>query len=161
MGYEDSAFPHVTGSSKNHYGIRDSEAGVASGGELHGQGGATRDVTVYITGDDFNGTTGFDTELLIPAGAIFELATFEVSEAFTLGNADNVFNIGTDGTESTNGVSIANPDVASTTQDTSGGGTWAAALAADTAVGVSVTGTTAGVTAGSGRAKVVISYTKI
>jgi|18_taG_2_1085343.scaffolds.fasta_scaffold05605_4 hypothetical protein len=161
MGYENSAFPHVTGSAKNYYGVRDSEAGVASGGEMHGQGGAERDVVVYITGDDFGGGTSFNTELIIPAGAIVESATFEVSEAFTVGNADNVFNIGTDGSELTNGVAIANPDVASTTQDTSGAGTWAAALAANTAVGVSVTGTTAGVTAGSGRAKVVISYTKI
>lgn len=145
----------------NQYGPRGTQDGVVSGGELHGQGGASRDVVVYITGDDFAGGTSFNTQLEIPAGTIFEKATFEVTEAFTLGNADNVFNIGTDGSESTNGVAIANPDVAGTTQDTSGAGTWAAALAADTSVGVSVTGTTAGVTAGIGKAKVVISYTKI
>jgi hypothetical protein len=157
MGFESNTGLGVY----NQYGPRGVENGVVSGGELHGQGGAERDVTVYITGDDFNGTTSFNTELVIPAGGFFKSATFEVSEIFTTGNADNVFNVGTDTTESTNGVQIANPDVLGVTQDLTGAGTWAAALVANTSVGVSVTGTAAAVTAGSGRAKVVISYTKI
>lgn len=156
MGYESNSGLGVY----NHYGPRDIEAGVVSGGDVHGSGVIFESV-VYITGDDFNSTTSFDTQLTLPAGAVFKEATFDVTEAFTLGNADNVFNIGTNGSESTNGVSIANPDATGVTQDTSGAGTWAAALAADTAVGVSVTGTTAAVTAGSGKAKVVIRYTKI
>lgn len=160
MGYENNAFPLTSGTAYNHYGARGTEDGVVSGGELP-SAGVEKEVVVYITGDDFAGTTSFDTQLSIPAGALFKEATFDVSEAFTLGNADNVFNIGTNGSESTNGVSIANPDATGITQDTSGAGTWAAALAADTAVGVSVTGTTAGVTAGAGKAKVVIKYVKI
>lgn len=160
--YENSAFPLTSGSSYNHYGQRGIEDGVVSGGEVHGSGVEIEKV-VYITGDDFGGATSFDTQLTIPAGAIFREAIFEVDEAFTLGNADNVFNIGTNGSEATNGVSIANPDATGTTIDATGGGTWdpTAALAADTAVGVSVTGTTAGVTAGAGAAKVVIKYSKI
>ena len=72
-----------------------------------------------------------------------------------------MINIGTDTSESTNGFAIADPETAEVTVDTSGAGTWAAALAADTLVGVSVTGTTAGITAGSGAAKVVVKYRKI
>lgn len=143
-----------------NYGTRDTEQGIASGGEIHGAGAEIEKV-VYITGDDFNGGTSFNTQLTIPAGAFPIEATFEISEAFTVGNADNVINIGTDTSESTNGFSIADPETAEVTKDTSGAGTWAAALAADTAVGVSVTGTTAAITAGSGKAKVVIRYTKI
>ena len=45
--------------------------------------------------------------------------------------------------------------------DTTGAGTWAAALAADTVVGVSVTGTTPAITAGSGAAKVILRFRKI
>jgi len=157
MGFESNTGLGVF----NQYGTRGVEDGVVSGGELHGQGGSTFEKVVYITGDDFDGGTSFNTQLTLPAGSFPIEAVFEVGEAFTLGNADNVFNIGTDTSESTNGFAIANPDVAGTTKDTSGAGTWAAALAADTAVGVSVTGTTAGVTAGSGTAKVILRYTKI
>lgn len=160
MTYENNAFPLASGTSFNQYGPRGTEDGVVSGGQVHGNG-VIQEKVVYITGDDFDSTTSFDTQLTLPAGSFFKEATFEVTEAFTLGNADNVFNIGTNGSESTNGVSIANPDATGVTQDTSGAGTWAAALAADTAVGVSVTGTTAGVTAGSGKCKVVLRYTKI
>jgi len=145
---------------KNHYGPRGKQDGVLSGGAVQ-TSGVEFEAVVYITGDDFNGTTSFDTELTLPAGAFPVEAIFDVEEAFTLGNADNVFNIGTNGSESTNGFAIANPDAAGVTKDTSGAGTFAAALAASTAIGVSVTGTSAGVTAGSGKAKVVIRYQKV
>lgn len=142
-----------------HYGPRSSQDGVVSGGTIQ-KHGSVFEAVVYISGDDFDGGTSFNTELTIPSGAFPLDAYFEVTEAFTLGNADNVFNIGTDGSESTNGVSIANPDATGVTRDDTPKGTWGAALTADTAVGVSVTGTTAGVTAGSGKAKVVIRYQK-
>lgn len=143
-----------------HYGPRDTQDGVLSGGEVYKHGTITEAV-VYIRGDDFAGGTSFNTELKVPAGAVPIDAQFDVEEAFTLGNADNVFNIGTDGSESTNGVSIANPDATGVTLDETPAGTWAAALAAETSVGVSVTGTAAAVTAGIGKAKVVIRYRKI
>ena len=164
MGFENSAFPLTSGTAYNHYGVRDTEAGgVLSGGKLPGEEGSEKEAVIYITGDDFNSTTSFNTSLTLPAGAIFKEAIFEIGEAFTLGNADNVFDIGTDTSEATNGVQIANPDVAGTTIDATGGGTWVstAALAADTLVGVSVAGTTAAVTAGAGKAKVIIKYSKV
>lgn len=156
MGYESNTGLGVL----SHYGPRETEVGVASGGEVHGSGSIFEHV-IYITGDDFDSGTSFDTQLVIPAGSLFKEALFEVSEAFTLGNADNVFNIGTNGSESTNGCQIANPDTASVTTDTSGAGTWAAELAAATTVGVSVTGTTAAVTAGSGKAKCILRFFKV
>lgn len=152
----------ATGSAYNHYGPRGTEDGVASGGSVH-KDGVVQEAVIYITGDDFAGGTSFNTRLTLPAGSVFQEAVMEVNEAFTLGNADNVFSIGTDGSEATNGIELANPDATGTTIDSTGGGTWVptAALAADTAVGVAVSGTTAGVTAGSGTAKVVIRYIKI
>lgn len=144
----------------NSYGPRGKQDGLLSGGQVQ-TSGTEYEAVVYIKGDDFNGGTSFNTQLTLPAGAFPIEAVFDVEEVFTLGNADNVFNIGTDTSESTNGFTIANPDTASVTVDTSGAGTWGAALAADTAVGVSVTGTTAAVTAGSGIAKVIIKYRKI
>lgn len=160
MSYENNAFPLTSGTAYNHYGKRNLQEGVASGGDLPAAGTYNEKV-IYITGDDFAGGTSFNTQAVLPKGAILWTATYEVTEAFTLGNADNVFNIGTDGSESTNGFSIAQPDTIVTSVDDSPAGTWVSPLAADTAVGVSVTGTTAGVTAGVGKAKVVIRYSKV
>jgi hypothetical protein len=158
MSYESNSGLGVS----NHYGPRGKEDGVASGGEVH-KSGAEFEHVVYISGDDFDGGTSFNTRLTIPAGSVFIAATMDVEEVFTLGNADNIFSIGTDTSEATNGVAIANPDVAGVTKDVTGGGTWSptAGLAADTAVGVAVSGTTAAVTAGSGKAKVVLRFAKI
>ena len=157
MSFENSAGLGVF----NQYGPRGSQAGVVSGGELHGAGGAVFEHVVYITGDDFAGGVSYNTRLTIPAGSFLDEAIFEITEAFTVGNADNVINIGTDTSELTNGVQIADPETAEVTIDTTGAGTWAAALAADTLVGVSVTGTTAAITAGSGAAKVILRFRKI
>jgi len=159
MGFESNTGLGVF----NHYGARGTEDGVVSGGELAGGEGSIKEAVIYITGDDFAGGTSFDTQLSILAGSFVQEAFIEVSEAFTLGNADNIFSIGTNGSEATNGITIANPDVVGDTQEMVGdlNGTWAAALAADTAVGVAVSGTTAAVTAGAGKAKVVIRYRKI
>ena len=157
MGYESNSGLGVF----NQYGPRGTQDGVVSGGQLHGAGGSIFEHVVYITGDDFDGATSFDTQLVVPAGSYLDEAIFEITEVFTVGNADNVINIGTNGSESTNGVSIADPETAEVTIDTSGAGTWAAALAADTTVGVSVTGTTPSVAAGSGAAKVVLRFRKI
>ena len=156
MSYESNSGLGVS----NHYGPRGKEDGLASGGEVH-KSGVEFEHVVYITGDDFAGATSFDTRLTVPAGSILRSALFEITEAFTVGNADNVINIGTNTSESTNGVAIADPETAEVTEDTSGAGTWAAALAADTAVGVSVTGTTAAITVGSGKAKAVLRFAKI
>lgn len=158
MGYESNTGLGVY----NHYGLRDTEAGVVSGGQVHGSG-SIQEAVIYITGDDFNGTANFNTQLTIPALSIVQEAFIEVSEVFTLGNADNIFSVGTDTSESTNGITIANPDVLGSTQEMVGdlNGTWAASLVAATSVGVAVSGTTAAVTAGSGKAKVVIRYRKI
>lgn len=163
MSYENNAMNLSSGTAYNHYGPRGTEDGVVSGGEVHGAGGTTFEKVVYITGDDFAGGLTFDTMLTIPAGAIFKNAAFEVTEVFVLGNADNVINIGTNGSEATNGVELANPDVLGTTIDIVGAGTWQdnVTIAADTAVGVAASGTTASVAAGSGKAKVVLTYQKL
>ncbi len=144
----------------NQYGPRGLQEGLLGGGALKAVG-QEFEAVVYITGDDFAGGTSFNTQLTLPAGSFPLSATFEITEAFTVGNADNVISVGTDTTELTNGFTIADPETAEVTRDTSGACTWAASLAADTAVGVSVTGTTAAITAGSGAAKAIISYIKI
>lgn len=169
MSYETSSFGNAAKSNvtldvhASYAKVETESGGVFSGGFLSGDKASEKEATIYITGDDFAGATSFNTALTIPAGSIFREAIFNVTEVFALGNADNVFDVGTDTSEATNGVQIANPDVLGVTIDGTGGGTWVAtaALAADTVVGVSVAGTTAGVTAGSGKAKVTIKYSRV
>ena len=141
-----------------HYGPRNLQDGVAGGGKLP-TAGAIEEMVIYINGNDFNGSTSFDTQFTLPAGAVVLEAICEVTDAFTLGNADNDIYVGTNGSESTNyGMQILNPAATGVTVDAPGG-TWASALAADTVVGVAVSGTSAA--ASAGEAKVVIRYQKI
>lgn len=154
MSFEDSAGLGV----HNHFGPRYTQEGVLSGGKLP-TAGALEEMVIYIRGDDFAGEVDFDTQFVLPAGAVVLEAICEVTEAFTLGNADNDIYVGTKGSEDTNyGMQILDPTAETTTVDAPGG-TWAAALAADTAVSVLVDGTTP--SASGGEAKVVVRYQKI
>jgi hypothetical protein len=154
MSYEDTAGLGVF----NQYGARGTQDGVVGGGKM-ATAGAIEELVVYITGDDFDGAVEFDTLFTLPAGAVALEAICEVTTAFTLGNADNDIYVGTKGSEDTNyGMQILNPAAATTTIDAPGG-TWAAPLAAATAVSVLVDGTTPSAT--GGEAKVVIRYQKI
>lgn len=167
MGYENNAINLASGSAYNHYGPRGTQDGVVSGGELHGVGGAYFEKVVYVTADDFGTDETFDTQLTLPAGAIPVEAVFEVTEAFTQtgGTTSLTLNVGTNGSEGTNGFSISDAATSlaiTTEKDTSGAGTWAAALASDTAVGVSLVaggGTITSVNAGA--AKIIIRYNKV
>lgn len=155
MSYEDTAGLGVL----SRYGAPGTQKGVAGGGEIKSYG-SVKEITVYIDGEDFNGAVSYDTPITIPAGSsVLGVSVCEVTDAFTLGNADNDIFVGTNGSEGTNfGFQILNPAATGTTVDDPGG-TWAAPLAADTVVGVLVSGTTAA--ASAGKAKVVIRYSKI
>ncbi len=139
----------------NHYGPRVTQEGIVSGGNVFTSGSQFEGV-VYITGDDFAGTTRFATQLTLPAGAIPLEAIKEVTEAFSTG-ADNIFAIGELNDEVAHGFPLANPRVTGVTKNPSKG-EFAMPLPADTPIGVHVAGTDAEVTAGVGRAKVVIRY---
>lgn len=161
MTYENKAFPHTSGTAYNHYGKRGLEDGVVSGGALPAVGGAHQAV-VYITPDDFDGGTSFDTRLILPKGAFITATFVEVTEAFNMGGTTPVINVGANGSEATNyacQITDANAS-AEATYEYSPAGTFAgASLAADTAIGVALGGTspTAGTT---GAIKVVINYEK-
>ena len=121
--------------------------------------GVRNELVLEFTGDDIN-NDDFQ-KPIIPAGSLVTAAHAEILEAFTLGGTTPTIDIGTDGSEGTNGVDIADSGEADTegTYDIlyTPSGTWAAILAADTTVSVALGGTTPTVTAG-GRAKVVIEY---
>lgn len=157
MSYEDSAGLSVF----NQYGPRFTQDGVVSGGKNR-TAGAYEEAVVYVKGSDF--TSGaFDTRLTLPAGATFVEAIAEVTEAFVLGGTSPTINVGTNGSEGTNyaiELSEAQGEATGTYYNATGGGTFAAPLAADTVIGVALDGTSPTVT-DAGEAKIVIRYLKI
>lgn len=158
MGYEANTGLGVF----NHYGTRDVQAGVVSGGDVHGDG-TIKEAVVYITGDDFGSGTSFDTQLILPDGAKFIEAYAEVTEAFALGGTTPTMNIGTSGSAGTDyaiELSEANAEAAGEYYNATGAGTFANPLAADTTIAVELDGTSPTVTS-AGKAKVVIRYMKI
>ena len=158
MGYEANTGLGVF----NHYGTRDVQAGVVSGGDVHGDG-TIKEAVIYITGDDFGSGTSFDTQLIIPDGAKFIEAYAEVTEAFALGGTTPTMNIGTSssaGTDYAIELSEANAEAVGEYYNATGGGAWGSPLAADTTVAVELDGTSPTVTS-AGKAKVVIRYMKI
>lgn len=98
---------------------------------------------------DFRGDSIGIVSATIPAGAKILDCYANVTEVFG-GLTD--LDVGTDGTEGTNGVDL--DPTATGYADLTPAGTWAAVLAADTTVGVAGTGTSDG----SGQAKVVVRY---
>lgn len=96
----------------------------------------------------------------LPAGAKITRVLLEVRTAFALGGTTPAIEIGTEGSEVTNGFTIteAQAEAVGMYDLTSAlSGTWAAQLAADTTVGIALTGTTP--TNGTvGRARAVIQY---
>jgi hypothetical protein len=120
-------------------------------------------LVLVITGDNFaGGTTDTVLDGTLPAGAkVLDVYTeIALNEEFTVGNGDNILEIGTAGSVASHGVELsANLEVAGLYTDTPPAtinGDWASQLAADTAVGAIVSGTTPALSAGT--AKVVITY---
>lgn len=96
----------------------------------------------------------------IPAGAIIEDVYVDVTEAFVLGGTTPVIDVGTEGSEATNGFTITEAQAEAVKMlDLTGAlsGTWAAGLVADTTVGLLLGGSSPTVTT-VGKMRVVIRY---
>ncbi len=140
------------------YGVRETGGAVGS----YRTAGAKRELSVQLTGDVLANPIVGPTD--IQAGSVITKAYVRVIEAFDLA-ASSVVEVGTDGSEATNGVSLLEADLESVGYvDVTAqlAGTWdaEAVLAADTRVGIafsagSVTDSTVG------RATLVIEYTQV
>lgn len=148
--------------TRNFYGPRSATEGVEGGIKTEG---SVQEISIFFTGQNINDDVFSSNLVQLPAGARPLRAIVDIQEAFTLGGTTPVINIGTDGSESTNGVSIseAKAEAAGVYTDADAGvtfnGTWAASLAAATQISIALSGTTPTVGAG-GKAKVTIQYTK-
>jgi hypothetical protein len=149
---------NVTKTVHTHYGRRDVGKGT---GDLY-TAGAVKEVVFDLDGDVV-GAEEFALEApIIREGSRILEAYVEVTEAFVLGGTSPTVEIGTEGSEATNGVTIteAQAEAVGVYDVTSAlAGTWAGTtgLAADTTVGIEMGGTSP--TSGSaGKARVVVRY---
>ena len=168
MTFEVSKFGYAGGATTadsygvhNHYGAREVGKGVGS----FKTDGALNELIIDLDGE-MVGAAGFALLApVIPAGSRIDGVYLEVTEAFALGGTSPLIEIGTEGSEATNGFSTteAQAEAVGTYNLTSAlSGTWAGAvgLVADTTVGIALAGTTPTVT-DAGKARVVIRYVKV
>jgi len=155
MGFENMAVRGVP----NFFGPRTSTEGV--GGEFKTTG-VVKELVLDITGQNILDDVWAVQTVTLPAGAKPLRAITEVTEAFVLGGTTPTIDVGTDGSEGTNGFDFteAQAEAVGVVVDTTFAGTWAARLAADTLVSVALGGSTPTVTA-VGRMKIVIEYTQM
>jgi len=166
MAYEQAPFGdgsascsgNVTTTGNNHYGPRASGKTVG----VSRTAGFMKELVI-----DLDGTmVGNDAYALlapsIPAGSRIEDVYFEVTEVFVLGGTTPVIDVGTEGSEATNGFTITEgqAEAVGTYDLTSAlAGTWSTAvgLAADTTVGLLLGGSSPTVTT-AGKARITIRY---
>lgn len=156
MGFESNTGLGVV----NHYGARDTgkTAGVVK------TEGRKEQISVDIDVETIANGGSPVVPVTIPASSTIEKVYARVTEAFTLTGTTPTIEIGTEGSEATNGANLseAQAEAVGTYDLTSTlGGTWANPLAADTEVGVALGGTTPATSGAAGKVRVVIEYTKM
>lgn len=118
--------------------------------------GVVKEAEISFRGDNYDKLH----TLTVPAGAKFIEAVATVVEAFTLGGTTPTINVGTSGSAGTNyAIEISETDAETegkVVYNSTGAGTWASVLAADTTVAVELDGTTP--TIEGGEMTVVIRY---
>lgn len=165
MGFERARFGdgsatgsgNVTTAVNNHYGVRNT-------GKTQGTtrtAGFVYELTLDIDGQMVSDEAFPLLAPEVPKDAIIEDVYMYVEEAFDLGGTSPVIEVGTEGSEATNGFTITETQAENTgTYDLTSAlsGTWAAGLAAATTVGIALDGTTPTVDATAGKLRVVIRY---
>ena len=156
MGYENSAGLGVN----NHYGVRDTEDGIVGGGKVRGVG-SLQEAVFYFTADDFvDNRAVVPAGGLLPAGAVVEGTTWEVTEVFDFATGAPSVAVSASATDITNrtgSLTNANSGVVGT-YSTTPAGTVTAPLTVDTQFYVTLSAASA-VNAGKGKA--VVRYRKV
>jgi hypothetical protein len=168
MAYEQSKFGdgsatgsgNVTTAVNNHYGPRD--VGKTVG--IINTEGVMNELVIDLDGDMVSAEAFPLLAPKLPAGSRIEDVFVHVTEAFVLGGTSPIIEVGTEGSEATNGFSIteAQAEALGIYDLTSAlSGTWAAAtgLAAETTLGIDLAGTNPTVTS-AGKARIVIRYVR-
>lgn len=138
----------------NRYGPRTIPEGKVGG---YKSTNAEVQFAINVDGEDIT-SAGFDT-IVIPAGFKPVRAIVEVEDPGALVTNSTIV-VGTAGSEATNGVSIseAQAEAAGTYLIDSFNGTWANRLAANTAVGIAMSGTTTAAIVGGAYKIIILGY---
>lgn len=156
MGYETAT--QGLGDTRNFYGPRDNDEGTEGS---HKTFGSKQQKVLDISNQSITDQVFLVDLAFLPAGALVVAAFVQVLEAFDTTGTTSI-NVGTEGSEGTNGVDVSAAIAEGTliTTDISGtlAGTWTAGLAADTQINVifDAGGETAGTDVGHMR--VTIEY---
>ena len=169
MGYEASKFGdgsasgggNVTTQVTQHFGQRET-------GDTHGVAKTEGHINQLVLNLDGTmvGNEAFPLGALppkLPAKVDIRAVWIDVTEAFVLGGTSPVIEVGTEGSEATNGFTISEAQAEATgIYDVTSAlsGTWASPLAAATTVGIDLAGTSPTVTS-AGKLKVVIEYVEL
>ena len=168
MSYEQSKFGdgsasgagNVTTAVNNHYGPRnDTHKTVGSYNTL----GGMQEMVLDIDGESVGNQAYTLLAPKLPAGVIIEDVYLYVEEAFVLGGTTPAIEIGTEGSEATNGFTITEAQAEATGMydiTSALSGTWASGLAAETTVGLALSGSSPTVTS-AGKARVVVRYVRV
>lgn len=155
---------NVTSNVNTHFGTRDT-GGTVGVNKIEG---VKEELIIDFTGKDFNDGIGLGLiPFVLPAGAIIKAVYMTVEEVFVTGGTFTALDIGTDGSEATNGFSVTDTqlETAATVNLTGAlSGTWdaEAALAADTTVSAVLTGAGASLTdAGKARFTILFDRTAV
>lgn len=124
--------------------------------------GSYNEMTLEISGENINDSL---TSVLntLPAGIRFVDFYVEVQEAFVVSGTTPALEVGTNGTEVTNGFTISESileTVGISAISTTFAGTWASTLTGETDLGLALSGSGAAVT-GVGHARIVARYIKV
>ena len=150
---------NVTTQVSNHFGPRLSTKAV---GEVK-TAGIVRELSIEFTGEDLSAAAYALLAPKIPAGAVIEDVYMFTKEAFVIGGTSPTGEVGTEGSEATNGFTITEAQLETVGRyDLTGAlsGTWAAPLAAETTVGLAMAGTSPTSTS-AGKAEVVVRYARV
>ena len=127
--------------------------------------GAVKQLVIEVTGKNINDDIlgAVNASFSLPKGALPLRAIFAVEEAFVLTGTLPTIAIGTDGSEETNGVELAEADAEAvgTYVVTSFAGTFAAELAAATVMSVALGGTASPTVTSAGKLRMILEYVLI
>lgn len=147
---------NVNGFVSNHYGQRETGKTV---GKVKTEG-VMNELSINIDGEMLGNAAYPLIAPELPAGAVIEDVYVKVTEAFVLGGTTPAIEVGTEGSEATNGFTISEAQAEATgTYDLTSAlsGTWASPLAAATTVGLALSGTSP-TTTDAGKLDVIIRY---
>jgi len=163
MGFETSKFGYSTNivtTVSNHYGQREVKGSTG----VMNTSGAMNELVIDLDASMVTATAFPLLAPKLPAGAIIEDVYMEVTEAFVVSGTTPAIEIGTETSEATNGFTIteAQAEALGTYDLTSAlSGTWAAGLAAETTLGIAMSGSGGPAVTSVGKARLVIRYARV